>query len=103
LLALGAVLIRASQRAEHARGEVAVPDEIPVGQALAGGAVRRTVLESKPHIPFLAKAAQPRFLLRFAYLAYRPPRVIEGDMEGVPLSFQPPTLNLEDGSLKRGR
>ena len=100
---MGAVLIRASQRAEHARGEVAMPDEVPIGQAFAGGAVRRTVLESKPRVPFLAKAAQPRCILRFACLADGPPWVIEGDTEGVPLSFQPATLNVEDGSLKRGR
>src|SRR5438093_1298610 len=55
------VLIRPSPQTEHARGEVAMPDEVPIGQAVARGAVGGTVLESKPRIPFLARS-----LSRFA-------------------------------------
>src|SRR3954465_9341391 len=79
------VSIRSARRAKHARGEAAMPDEVPVGQAFAGGAVRGAVLESKSRVPFLAKAGQPLCVFRFARLAYGPPRVIEGYTEGVSL------------------
>src|SRR5205085_417084 len=69
-----------------ARGKAAMPDEIPIGQTLAGSEVGGTVLDSKSRVPFLAKAGQRFCIFRFACLAYRPPRVIEGYTYGVSLS-----------------